>query len=107
MYGLFLMHYTSLVFQYMFQDVGIRVEGYMGSHSPAGGFASTDVAVCTIEKANSLVNRLLQENNMQQLGRSHMKCDGVRGGMQGLSKWILVIFSDNVIQVTGLSGFQG
>ena len=53
----------------MFQDVGIRVEGYMGSHNPTGGFAATDIAICTIEKANSLVNRLLQENKIEQLGR--------------------------------------
>ena len=58
----------------MFQDIGIRVEGYMGSHSPAGGFNATDIAVCTIEKANSLINRLLQENNIDQLGKYIALC---------------------------------
>ena len=52
----------------MFQDAGIRVAGYMGSHSPSGGFSNTDVAVCTIEKANSLINRLLEENKIDTLG---------------------------------------
>ena len=55
--------------QRLFQDVGVRVDGYFGSSSPAGGFSSVDVAVCTIEKANNLVNRLLEEGNIGQLGR--------------------------------------
>lgn len=41
----------------------------MGSYSPAGGFHSLDVAVCTIEKGNSLVNRLLEEKRIDELGR--------------------------------------
>lgn len=40
----------------------------MGSTSAAGGFTTLDVAVCTIEKANSLVNRLIEEDNMALLG---------------------------------------
>ena len=55
--------------QHMFQDAGVRVEGYMGNQSPAGGFSFVDVAVCTIEKANSLINRLLEENKLDQLGK--------------------------------------
>lgn len=41
----------------------------MGSHSPPGGLSVVDVAVCTIEKANSLINRLLEEKNLDQLGK--------------------------------------
>lgn len=41
----------------------------MGGHSPPGGFQSVDVAVCTIEKGNSLVNRLMEENRMGELGK--------------------------------------
>lgn len=40
----------------------------MGGQSPAGGLKSTDIAVCTIEKANSLVNRLMEEKEISQLG---------------------------------------
>lgn len=40
----------------------------MGSTSAAGGFTALDVAVCTIEKANSLLNRLIEENRMTLLG---------------------------------------
>lgn len=42
----------------------------MGSTSAAGGFTSLDVAVCTIEKANSLINRLIEEDNMGLLGNT-------------------------------------
>jgi len=56
------------VSQKLFQDVGIRVGGYFGSSSPAGGFGSVDIAVCTIEKANNLVNRLLEEDKVTWLG---------------------------------------
>ncbi|XP_021338869.1 DNA polymerase theta-like isoform X1 [Mizuhopecten yessoensis] len=54
--------------QELYQDAGIRVNGFMGSHSPPGGLSSVDVAVCTIEKGNGLVNRMLEENSLDQLG---------------------------------------
>lgn len=44
----------------------------MGSTSAAGGFSSLDVAVCTIEKANSLINRLIEEDGMPLLGNTHV-----------------------------------
>lgn len=44
----------------------------MGSTSAAGGFNSLDVAVCTIEKANSLINRLIEEDGMALLGSTHV-----------------------------------
>ncbi|XP_010140554.1 PREDICTED: DNA polymerase theta, partial [Buceros rhinoceros silvestris] len=70
--------------QALFQEVDVRVEGYMGSMSPAGRFSALDVAVCTIEKANSLINRLIEENKMDSLGvvvvdELHMLGDSHRG----------------------------
>ncbi|KAM7419182.1 hypothetical protein PAMA_016346 [Pampus argenteus] len=74
------MHYLQSVFE----EAGVRVEGYMGTTSAAGGFTALDVAVCTIEKANSLINRLIEENNMGLLGmvvvdELHMVGDSGRG----------------------------
>ncbi|XP_047434513.1 DNA polymerase theta [Mugil cephalus] len=74
------MHYLQSVFE----EAGVRVEGYMGSTSAAGGFKALDVAVCTIEKANSLINRLIEEDSMGLLGmvvvdELHMVGDSGRG----------------------------
>jgi len=41
----------------------------VGSSSPAGGLSSVDIAVCTIEKANNLLNRLIQNDAVDQLGK--------------------------------------
>ncbi|XP_060054263.1 DNA polymerase theta [Erinaceus europaeus] len=70
--------------QSLFQEVGINVGGYMGSTSPAGHFSSLDIAVCTIERANGLINRLIEENKMDLLGmvvvdELHMLGDSHRG----------------------------
>ena len=45
------------------------MNGFMGHYAPAGGFSSMDVAVCTIEKGNGLINRLLEENKLDKLGK--------------------------------------
>ncbi|CAM1292012.1 POLQ (predicted) [Pycnogonum litorale] len=73
-----------ITLQKLFQESGIKVDGYMGNHNPIGGFNSVDIAICTIEKANSLVNRLLEESQLHQLGllavdELHMVGDSHRG----------------------------
>ncbi|XP_057553521.1 DNA polymerase theta [Hippopotamus amphibius kiboko] len=70
--------------QSLFQEAGIKVDGYMGSTSPTGHFSSLDIAVCTIERANGLINRLIEENQMDLLGmvvvdELHMLGDSNRG----------------------------
>ncbi|KAL0994986.1 hypothetical protein UPYG_G00130290 [Umbra pygmaea] len=88
--ALFILPFVSLAkekmtyLQSVFSEVGLCVEGYMGSRSAPGGFSSLDVAVCTIEKANSLLNRLIEEDSMDLLGmvvvdELHMVGDSGRG----------------------------
>uniref|UniRef100_A0A3P9AD23 DNA polymerase theta n=1 Tax=Esox lucius TaxID=8010 RepID=A0A3P9AD23_ESOLU len=88
--ALFILPFVSLAkekmtyLQSVFSEAGVCVEGYMGSRSAPGGFRSLDVAVCTIEKANSLLNRLMEEDSMTQLGivvvdELHMVGDSGRG----------------------------
>ncbi|KAJ6658252.1 hypothetical protein lerEdw1_020524 [Lerista edwardsae] len=77
-------HYIKGSQNDMFQEAGVHVEGYMGSTSPAVSFSALDVAVCTIERANGLINRLMEENTMDLLGivvvdELHMLGDSQRG----------------------------
>lgn len=84
----------------------MRVEGYMGSHAPPGGFVSVDIAVCTIEKANSLLNRLLEENKaLCSLGivvvdEMHMIGDPHRG-------YLLELFLTKIRYIAGCKGQSG
>ena len=59
--------------QSLYEEVGVHVGGFLGSQSPVGGFKNVDVAVCTIEKGNNLVNRLIEENELNQLGMNQRK----------------------------------
>ena len=52
----------------MFGEAGIKVDGYMGTQVPTKGFDSIDIAVCTIEKANGLVNRLMEDGRLHNVG---------------------------------------
>lgn len=52
----------------LFEEAGVRVDGYMGGYAPTSGFTSIDIAVCTIEKANGLINKLIEEKNINQIG---------------------------------------
>ena len=71
--ALLILPFVSLAREKMFhlqsilRDAGIRVEGFMASSAPAGGLKVTDIAVATIEKANGLVNRLMEEGQLDSL----------------------------------------
>lgn len=63
---------------------GIRVEGFFGGYHPPGGFGNIDLAVCTIEKANSVVNKLLEQDKLNTIGmividEVHLISDPSRG----------------------------
>ncbi|RXG58641.1 DNA polymerase theta [Armadillidium vulgare] len=60
--GVFILPFVSIArektysLQRLFGVAGVRVEGFMGGQSPPGGFQKTDIAICTIEKANNIIN---------------------------------------------------
>ncbi|XP_075971433.1 DNA polymerase theta isoform X2 [Anticarsia gemmatalis] len=110
--------FVSIVREKMFyfQDIlsssGIRVEGFMGSQSPPGGLQSMHVAICTIEKANSLVNKLLDEGSIAELGavivdELHLLGDSSRGYILELLltkiKYVSSKSDDVQIQIVGMS----
>ncbi len=72
--ALLILPFVSLAREKMFglqallKDCHVRVHGFMGSQAPPGGMKRADVAVCTIEKANGIVNRMLEEGTLTELG---------------------------------------
>ncbi len=44
------------------------MEGYIGTMNPPGGIMCWDVAVCTMEKANGLINRMIEDGNINTIG---------------------------------------
>eukprot|EP01114_Cavostelium_apophysatum_P021206 TRINITY_DN7330_c0_g1_i1.p1 TRINITY_DN7330_c0_g1~~TRINITY_DN7330_c0_g1_i1.p1 ORF type:complete len:1094 (+),score=231.21 TRINITY_DN7330_c0_g1_i1:99-3380(+) len=85
----------------------IRVEGYYNSFGTIPMSESTNVAICTIEKANSLINRLIEEKKMSKVGlvivdELHMLDESDRGCI--LEELLTKIrFTDRNIQIIGMS----
>ena len=85
----------------------IRVAGFFGGSRAKATWADIDVAVCTIEKANSLVNSAIEEGKLNQLGvvvldELHMLDDENHGYIMELMI-TKVIFLDSGIQIIGMS----
>lgn len=44
------------------------MDGFFGGYTPPGGFDNINIAICTIEKANSIINKLLEQNKLDCIG---------------------------------------
>ncbi|KAK5047903.1 hypothetical protein LTR84_006091 [Exophiala bonariae] len=85
----------------------IRVVGYFGGSKSTVNWADCDVAVCTIEKANSLVNNSIEEGKDGEIGvlvldELHMLNDEHRGYIMELVATKLLSIGSNV-QIIGMS----
>lgn len=85
----------------------IRVAGFFGGSRAKATWSDIDVAVCTIEKANSLVNAAIEEGTINQLGivvldELHMLNDENRGYLMELMITKLLSL-DCGIQLIGMS----
>ena len=109
--ALLILPFVSLAREKMFhlqsllRDAGIRVEGFMGSSAPAGGLKVTDIAVATIEKANGLVNRMMEEKVLDNLtcvvvDELHMLGDSSRGYLLELLLTKILYSAGPSVQVT-------
>jgi DNA polymerase theta len=78
--------FWSMCVQRLFRRCGVRVEGYMGNFAPTLPFERWDVAVCTLEKANNMLNSFIEDGLLDALGmyaHAHTSCRLA----QGQSSW--------------------
>ncbi|KAJ5688636.1 Helicase C-terminal [Penicillium macrosclerotiorum] len=85
----------------------IRVTGFFGGSRTTATWADTDIAVCTIEKANSLINSAIEECSIGDLGvvvldELHMLDDEHRGYLLELMITKLLLLRQD-IQIVGMS----
>ncbi|KAJ5139546.1 Helicase C-terminal [Penicillium atrosanguineum] len=85
----------------------IRVTGFFGGSRTTATWADTDIAVCTIEKANSLINSAIEECSIGDLGvvvldELHMLDDEHRGYLLELMATKLLLLQQD-IQIVGMS----
>eukprot|EP00397_Hematodinium_sp_SG-2012_P000680 GEMP01000681.1.p1 GENE.GEMP01000681.1~~GEMP01000681.1.p1 ORF type:complete len:1441 (+),score=415.67 GEMP01000681.1:612-4325(+) len=116
--GLYILPYVSIcaekvafLRQLWGEAAGVRVEGFFSSQVNTW-HKGIDVAVCTIEKASGVLNRLFEENRIRELGtivmdELHLMQDGHRGYLLELMLLKLKLYAqkraDVNIQVIGLS----
>ncbi|KAL1954967.1 hypothetical protein VTO42DRAFT_374 [Malbranchea cinnamomea] len=85
----------------------LRVTGFFGGSKSRMTWADTDIAVCTIEKANILVNSAIEECKIDDLGvvvidELHMLDDEHRGYLIEITVTKLLLLQQN-IQIIGMS----
>lgn len=90
--------------QDLLSSSGYRVEGFFGGYNPPGGFDSINLAICTIEKANSIINRLMEQCKLDEIGvivvdEIHLVSDPGRG-------YILELLLAKVLYMSEKFGYQ-
>lgn len=43
--------------KHLCRRLGVRIDSFAGNTNPRGGLARVDIAVCTMEKANNMINK--------------------------------------------------
>ena len=93
------------------EGTGLRIGGFFGTKGPPGGISKVDVAVCTIEKGNGIVNRMIEKEELGEIGcvvvdEVHMVGDSSRGYLLELLLTKLLYQSRHnasALQIVGMS----
>ena len=116
--AMFIQPFVSVAREKMFalkslcEGTGLNVDGYMSGHRPPGGVSKVDIVVCTIEKANNIINRLIEGNGIKDfcfvsVDEIHMVGDPNRGYLLELLLSKLKFFStkskSSCLQIVGMS----
>lgn len=86
----------------------VRVVGFFGGSKIKQTWADFDIGVCTIEKANSLVNGAINDGSITRLkvvvlDELHMVDDDRRGYLLELMATKLLSLDDHAVQIVGMS----
>ena len=89
------------------KDSSIRVEGFFGGSRSRASWSDVDIAVCTFEKGNSLVNTAIEEGTIDDLvavilDELHMIDDDHRGYLMELLATKLLLL-ERQVQIIGMS----
>ncbi|EXJ70547.1 DNA polymerase theta subunit [Cladophialophora psammophila CBS 110553] len=92
-------------------SASIRIGGFFGGSRSNVNWSNCDIAVCTIEKANSLVNNAIEEGKYGDIGvvvldELHMINDENRGYLMELlaTKLMSLASGEKKVQIVGMSG---
>ncbi|KAG4096849.1 P-loop containing nucleoside triphosphate hydrolase protein [Neocallimastix lanati (nom. inval.)] len=111
--ALMILPYISIVnektqyYQTLLSSSQLNIVGYYSNSKPVP-FEKVDIGICTIEKANSLINRLIEENTYSELGvivvdELHMIGDEHRGYLLELLLTKLRYVLKDDLQIIGMS----
>ncbi|KAH8591327.1 P-loop containing nucleoside triphosphate hydrolase protein [Bisporella sp. PMI_857] len=97
----------STIFRSLGNEDNLRVVGLFGGSKSKASWADMDIAVCTIEKANSLINSAIEEHTVDDIGavvidELHMIDDDNRGYILEVMATKLLTLEQGV-QIIGMS----
>ena len=112
--AIYIVPYVSIVIEKtislekLASDLDLKIGAFYGPFANPN-FKDVDLAICTIEKANGLINQLIKEGNLVELvccicvDELHMSGEKERGYLLELTLSKIIFIASDVIQILGMS----